>query len=193
MKKSRSFKLYAYAIIFLMWLLATFAACLMSISAHERAENYRKAVAEQYGVKTVHFRERTTEYPLWFGEPYGAYVYVGYVGEYMTERDAAAVRVLASGQEAEKMITEFLKRRDSGSGWFVIALLTTFAACLFLALAWGTKEEEERSKKGLKGLAPKGNPADPITSIEKEEDDYYRYSTKKPFSYVCEDDDTVSW
>lgn len=125
MKKQNMF--IRFLIVGAIGALVTISAAVGAVRAHADIEDYRSSIAQKYGTsQTVHFRECTGE-PLFYNEPYGAYIYSGYVGYGMRQEDLQGIEILATGPEAKQALDQYCELENRAD----FMLMLTLVAAMF--------------------------------------------------------------
>ena len=128
MKKQNMF--IRFLIVGAIGALVTISAAVGAVRANADIVDYRSSIAQKYGTsRTVHFRECTGE-PLFYNEPYGAYIYSGYVGYDMRQEDLQGIEILATGPEAKQALDQYCEL-ENRAGFMRIL---TLAAAMFSVL-----------------------------------------------------------
>lgn len=133
--ESRNMNICSSIIVCIIFAVA-FIACGNEVSrASAEMEDFRAAVSEEYGVTDIHFRERTSPDVVFIGEPYGAYLYTGYVGGNMTEEDLQSLQIIATGPEVKPAVDHFSELYDRWWGWSCVAVFSAIMSVLALVYA----------------------------------------------------------
>lgn len=133
--KSRNMNICSSIIVCVIFAVAFIACGNEANRASAEMEDFRAVVSEEYGVTNIHFHERTSKEVLFVGEPYGAYLYTGYVGGNMTEEDLQALQIIATGPEVKPDVDHFSELYDRWWGRFCVAVFSAIMSVMALVYA----------------------------------------------------------
>ena len=150
MKKQSIIKSFAIVISLALFAFVAMVGITGVKSADRELMDYKAELAARYGVNEEVYVRDETERPLWYGEPQGAYIHTGYVGEGMREEDVKKVVVLNNGADAEEALGIVIRIQSRERNYGLLVFFSVFGIVAVLICAF-CKEEEHQEIPTLYG------------------------------------------